>query len=184
MSIYDEIIVLDNDIGLTVRNIEVSDAEQIISHLKVIDSETRFCAREPRELNLTIEQEESILEGASARIDRMTMVAIVDNQIIGSCSVGISNSKARFKHRASVGVAIQKKFWSIGIGKTLMLKSIDWCKDNGLEQLELEVVTTNDRAVSMYKSLGFEVYGTTWHAFKYNDGSYADEYFMILDLAK
>lgn len=34
----------------------------------------------------------------------------------------------------------------------------------------------------MYESMGFEIYGTQKHALKYGDGSYADEYYMILFL--
>ncbi len=184
MSIYDETRILNDDVEVIVRDIEVSDAEQILRHLELIDSETRYCSREAGELNLTVEQEVSILENACKRTDRITLVALVDNQIIGTSTVSAANSKNRFKHRASVGVAIQREFWGFGIGTMLMFKGIEWCKSNGLEQLELEVVTTNERAVNMYKSLGFEVYGTTRHAMKYSDGSYADEHFMIMDLTK
>lgn len=31
----------------------------------------------------------------------------------------------------------------------------------------------------MYKSFGFEIYGTKKHALKYSDGTYADEYSMV-----
>ena len=34
----------------------------------------------------------------------------------------------------------------------------------------------------MYKNFGFQVYGTKKHALKYADGTYADEYYMILFL--
>lgn len=52
-----------------------------------------------------------------------------------------------------------------------------WCKEKGVEQLELEVVTQNTRAISMYQNLGFDIYGTKKYALKY-----ADEYFMCLFL--
>jgi len=63
-----------------------------------------------------------------------------------------------------------------------MQECINWCKEQGVEQLELEVVTQNSRAISMYKSFGFEIYGTKKHALKYENGTYADEYFMCLFL--
>jgi ribosomal protein S18 acetylase RimI-like enzyme len=65
---------------------------------------------------------------------------------------------------------------------TNMRECIKWCKEKGVEQLELEVVTQNNRAVSMYQDLGFQIYGTKKHALKYSDETYADEYYMILFL--
>lgn len=63
-----------------------------------------------------------------------------------------------------------------------MQECIKWCKEKDVEQLELGVVTQNNRAISMYENLGFEIYGTKKHALKYGDGTYADEYFMCLFL--
>lgn len=81
-----------------------------------------------------------------------------------------------------MGIAVIKDYWNKGIGRIMMQECIDWCKEKGVEQLELEVVTQNNRAVSMYKNLGFEIYGTMKHALKYSDETYADEYYMILFL--
>jgi RimJ/RimL family protein N-acetyltransferase len=81
-----------------------------------------------------------------------------------------------------MGITVRKDYWNKGIGKNLMQECIKWCKEKGVEQLELEVVTQNNRAISMYQYLGFDIYGTKKHALKYADGSYADEYFMCLFL--
>ncbi len=78
-----------------------------------------------------------------------------------------------------MGIAIRKDYWGMGIGKMLMQGCIDWCYEKGIDQLELDVVTQNKRAISMYESLGFKNYGTKKHAMKYGDSTYADEYFMI-----
>jgi ribosomal protein S18 acetylase RimI-like enzyme len=62
----------------------------------------------------------------------------------------------------------------------MMQNCINWCKENGVEQLELEVVTQNNRGVFLYERLGFKTYVTKKHALKYSDGTYADEYCMVL----
>jgi ribosomal protein S18 acetylase RimI-like enzyme len=150
--------------------------------MKAVDSETKFLAREIGELSFTIEQEESFIRSISDSKDTMMLVGTVEDQIVANCSVGLVNGNKRFLHRASIGIAIQKKYWRRGIGKIMMLKCISWCKHRGVEQLELEVVTTNKSAVALYQSLGFVIYGIKKNAMKYSDGSYADEYFMILEL--
>jgi len=181
---YNETFELKDKGELTVRVPVVSDAEKLLNHMKIVDGETRFLAREAGELSFTLEQEESFISSMSDSKDRIMLIGTMDGQIIANCSVGIVMSNMRYLHRAALGIAIQKAFWGQGIGKIMMLKCISWCKNNGVEQLELEVVTTNERAVSMYKGLGFEILGTKRHALKYADGTYADEFFMVLDLTK
>ena len=54
--------------------------------------------------------------------------------------------------------------------------------EKGFEQIELEVVEGNERALHLYKKLGFEVYGTFPKNMKYKDGTYADAYWMMKKL--
>jgi ribosomal protein S18 acetylase RimI-like enzyme len=59
---------------------------------------------------------------------------------------------------------------------------LDVARKNGYEQAELEVAVPNEKAVALYKSLGFEICGTFPHGVKYKDDSYADYYTMIKKL--
>lgn len=81
-----------------------------------------------------------------------------------------------------MGIVVKKEYWGMGIGEKLMNEAINWCREKKLEQLELEVATKNERAISLYKKMGFEIYGTKKHALKYLDGTYADQHYMILFL--
>jgi ribosomal protein S18 acetylase RimI-like enzyme len=67
-----------------------------------------------------------------------------------------------------------------GVGKALMQALIAQAKQlAGLEQLHLAVVTTNAPARHLYRSLGFEVYGTAPRALKMGE-QYWDEDLMVL----
>jgi ribosomal protein S18 acetylase RimI-like enzyme len=67
-----------------------------------------------------------------------------------------------------------------GTGKALMQELIAQAKQLAeLEQLHLAVVTTNRAACYLYRSLGFEVYGTTPRALKLGE-QYWDEDLMVL----
>ncbi len=67
-----------------------------------------------------------------------------------------------------------------GTGKALMQELIAQAKQlAGLEQLHLAVVTTNRAACHLYRSLDFEVYGTTPRALKLGE-QYWDEDLMVL----
>jgi RimJ/RimL family protein N-acetyltransferase len=165
---------------LILRNPKVGDEQGLIDHMKVVDGETKFLAREPGEFSLTLEQERKFIESSMNNKNVFFLVGEIDGKIIANCSVGIVMNKKRFLHRASMGIAVRQDYWHRGIGKRMMEECIEWCREKGIEQLELEAVTQNERAISMYRSLGFQIQGTKKHAMKYGDGSYADEYFMIL----
>lgn len=69
-----------------------------------------------------------------------------------------------------------------GTGRLLMQEMIAQVKLlEGLEQLHLAVVTTNPAAHSLYRSLGFETYGTAPRTLKIGD-QYWDEELMLLYL--
>jgi ribosomal protein S18 acetylase RimI-like enzyme len=69
-----------------------------------------------------------------------------------------------------------------GVGKALVQELLVQTKQlAGLEQLHLGVDTRSTPAFQLYRSLGFEVYGTTPRAVKL-DGKYRDEALMIFIL--
>ncbi|MDF2891589.1 MAG: family N-acetyltransferase [Clostridia bacterium] len=179
---YRKEYLLNDGQQLIIRTPEPGDAEGLIDQMQAADRETKFLARESDEFNFTVEQEREFIKNRTADEDGRFLIGELDGRIIANCSVGLVQNKKRYLHRAEMGIAVVKDCWNKGIGKKLMQECINWCKEKGVEQLELEVVTQNNRAVSMYKNFGFEIYGTKKHALKYSDGTYADEYYMILFL--
>lgn len=68
----------------------------------------------------------------------------------------------------------------LGIGKSLMLRAIKKANDlEGIEQINLTVVSINKSARSLYSSLGFEVFGIEKSALKFRN-TYFDEAHMVL----
>ncbi len=179
---YNERYPLKDGKVLIIRTPVENDAEDLIQQMKTVDCETKFLAREPGEFSFTVEQEKSFIKNSLSNENMLFLISEVNGKIVGNCSVGRISSQKRFLHRASMGIALKKDFWHMGIGKRMMNACIKWCKQNDIEQLELDVVTHNFRALSMYLSLGFQVFGTKKHAMKYSDGTYGDEYHMILFL--
>ena len=75
-----------------------------------------------------------------------------------------------------------KSCWGKGVGTAIMHALIEAAKTTALEQLELDVVSTNERAIRLYARCGFEEYGRRPRMMKYRDGTYADAILMMLDL--
>lgn len=91
---------------------------------------------------------------------------------------------SKLKHRAHFGAMYVSPFKrGAGIGKILMEEAIKKAKSiEGLEQIYLAVVSTNESAKKVYSSLGFEVFGTEKNGLRLENNMYYDVDYMILYL--
>jgi len=163
---------------LVLRNATEEDAEMLIEYLKTTNGETRFLIKEPEEITLTIEQEKAFIKHQNEAEGNIMLLGFLDGQFVGNCALN-EFGRFRFRHRVSLGIALYQKFTGMGIGKVMLEIAIGLAKEMGYEQLELEVVTDNERAIALYKKMGFEICGTTPNAMKYKDDTYADEHKMV-----
>lgn len=184
MKDFSQEYILDDGKKLVLRTPQLGDEQGLIDQVKIVESETKFLTRGTGEFSFTSEQEREFIKSCLSDENRLFLVAEVEGKIVGNCTVGLISSNKRYRHRSSMGIAICKDYWNKGIGSKMITECINWCKKMGLEQLELEVVTENSRAIPVYEKFGFETFGTKKHAMKYADGTYADEFFMILFLNK
>lgn len=164
---------------IVIRNAEPQDADDLIRYLKVTSAETPFLVREPEEITLTAEEERAFLGRLLASERELMLVACADGRHVGNCSLMSAGPQLRYRHRCSVGIALYREFWGRGIGRLLMEAVLDAARRVGYEQAELEAVSGNVRAIALYESLGFEIYGTLPRNMKYKDGSYADNVWMM-----
>lgn len=164
------------------RNAEESDAEDLIQYLRVVSAETPFLVREPEEITLTVEQEREFLRGKKESERELMLIAIANGKHIGNCSVMQLGTNRRYAHRCQIGIALYQEFCSRGIGGKMIEVALERAKEAGYEQAELEVIAGNERAISLYKQLGFEEFGVFPDNIKYKDGSYADAVWMMKKL--
>ncbi len=163
---------------LCLRNAQEADAEMLIDFLKQTCEETRFLIKGREEVTLTVEEEKSFIKSQNESNENVMLLGFLDGQYVGNCSL-MSNRLNRCRHRASLGIALFQKYTGMGIGRKMIEILFEIAKEQGFEQIELEVVADNKRAIALYKKMGFEIRGTFPRHIKYNDGTYADVYWMI-----
>ena len=84
----------------------------------------------------------------------MTFVtARVGNKIVGGASLEPGRGKA--SHRAILGIYLQKEFRNMGIGTRLMKTALETARERNFEIIWLMVFASNQRAIRLYKKLGF-----------------------------
>jgi ribosomal protein S18 acetylase RimI-like enzyme/catechol 2,3-dioxygenase-like lactoylglutathione lyase family enzyme len=112
--------------------------------------------------------------------DKFTLGAYVDNHQLAGTVTFIREKASKIHHIASVqAVFVAPKFRQCGVGRMLLsdlIRRVRQC--SGIEQLKLSVVKDNTAAVALYKSLGFQTYGTERQALKAHE-RYWDELHMV-----
>lgn len=167
---------------IIIRSPKIKDADKMLAYLNKTAKETKFLLREEEETHLSIQSEEKFLASIINDERQLMLVAEYEGEIIGSSSFSPVSSLSRIKHRASMGIAIYKDFIGQGIGSAMLKILLEEAKKAGYSQMELEVVTTNQNAVALYKKMGFNIYGTMPNNIRYKDETYADCYWMMKKL--
>jgi len=84
-------------------------------------------------------------------------------------------------HRARLGIGIERPWRRDGWGRRMMLRAIDWAREQGLAWIDLGVFAENQPARALYTSLGFTVAGRRDDRYRV-DGRSIDELAMTLRL--
>ncbi|UPK44264.1 GNAT family N-acetyltransferase [Paenibacillus pabuli] len=165
--------------GLTysIRSATEKDAGALSSLRVQMDGETDYMDREQGEGFIDPAGFEQIIRWDTEKERNLFLVTIVDEQIVGYSRCE-GNDLTRFFHKVEFGVCVAKEFWGYGIGKKLLELSIDWADTIGIEKMTLNVVGTNDKAMEIYKRMGFEIEGTLKNDRRHADGRYYDTVMM------
>ena len=98
--------------------------------------------------------------------------------ILGQCEISNLEWDAA-THVGSLGIIVQKKFRDLGIGFNLIDKAIRESKRLNKEKIVLSTFLDNERALYLYKKIGFKIAGIRKKQF-YMDSNYYDEVLMEL----
>jgi len=95
-----------------------------------------------------------------------------ENQIVGHIDIR-SNNQLNAEHRVFLGMGVDSNFRSIKIGHKLLEFIIEFCRNNRrISWIDLEVLTNNIRAKSLYKKMNFEQLSVTKDMFRIDNVSY------------
>lgn len=157
------------------------DAEAMLQYLKTTAAETDFVIRYPEECNETLREETAFLRNILRSALNMMIVCEVDGHLAGNCQI-MFHGRMKTRHRAGVAIAITREYWGLGIGTAMFEELIAAAKQRGVYQLELEVIEGNERAMGLYRKMGFETVGFKPDAIRLRDGSLLKEYLMVKKL--
>lgn len=108
------------------------------------------------------------------------LVALDGDRIVGAAGLHASGNSLRRSHVRMLGIGILRDWQGQGLGRRLIVRLLDW-SDNwaGVLRVELQVHADNDRAMALYRSMGFVEEGRH-RAYALKNGRYID----VLSMAR
>jgi RimJ/RimL family protein N-acetyltransferase len=162
-----------------IRPAHGKDAEKVLACAAQIVAEEIYSVTSPVEFVVGIENQIEFLESFRKDPDRLFLVAETeDKEIVGTIDFAASRL-LRQRHWGEFGMGVLAEYRSQGIGQALLETLLSWAQARGgIEKVCLSVHADNQRAISLYKKLGFEVEGIRKRETCFGPGQYADAVLM------
>lgn len=174
---------LNNGRLVVLRNGERKDGEAVLDNFIATHAESDYLLTYPEECSFTVEMESNYLEKKKNDEREVEILATLDDKVVGTAGIDSVGRGIKVAHRCTFGVSILKEYWGMGIGRELTMAAIEAAKSAGYTQIELDVVKENERAINLYKTLGFVEYGENERGFKNIEGEYQSLILMKLVLS-
>ncbi|TWT25334.1 GNAT family N-acetyltransferase [Planomicrobium sp. CPCC 101110] len=156
------------------------DAKAIMdinNEITLSEATTKFFISSPEEVSCNLNEEKEKIEKNLAK-NNLYAVYEADGKVVGYL-VFKRYEYARLSHAGSMGMGIAEGYRNRGIGTRLISFLIDWARQqDGLEKICLGVVSANERAIKVYRRMGFVEEGRQRSQIKYEDGSYSNDIMM------
>ena len=163
---YQKTILLKGGRTCILRNGTAADGKAVLDIFNLAHEQTDWLLSYPDENRFDAQQEAAFLQTKTDSRDEIEILAEIDGKLVGMAGIGRVGTKDKVKHRAEMGISIDKDFWCVGLGRALTKACIECAKEAGYVQLELDVVAQNKRAITLYESEGFVEYGRNPKGFR------------------
>ncbi len=152
---------------LTIRKYEDKDLKPLI---RIINDIVGFDDSFPWDTPFTEDTAKAMLSSQT----EVTCACGDDGEILGFYILH-PNNVGRCSHIANASYGVSRRARGLGVGKALVLDSLEKTKEHGFIALQFNaVVATNKTAVALYKKLGFCEIGIIPNGFLGHDSKYID----------
>lgn len=172
-------ILLKDGTTAVLKTPDIEEAETLLDNIKLTASQTDFFSRSSDDwADFTADDEKDWIRNVRESKNTLVISCFVNDQVVGSCDITFKNG-SKTSHRATVGIAIQKKYWNIGIGSAMFGELVKAAENHaGTEYIDLEFVEGNFRAKALYEKFGFQIKSVKPNFFKLKNGTYQNLVYM------
>jgi RimJ/RimL family protein N-acetyltransferase len=166
-----------------IRKIELEDAARVLALRLRLDAESRFMMLEPGERATSVEDQRAEIAAIQAQANSAVFLAEIGDGALAGYLSAEGGVFRRNRHVAYIVVGVLEEFAGRGIASALFRALEAWAPAHGIHRLELTVMAHNQRALRLYRRMGFVEEGTRRRAVRV-DGKFVDELAMakLIDL--
>jgi len=172
-------VTMKDGLLATLRPAREEEAEELLALVNEVAGEGIYIGTE--KLLLSLEEERQFIRDALENPRKLLVVAEVDGKVVAISNVFAGSFGRKDRHVGTLGMLVAKPYRELGLGTAMMTYLLAWARDIGLEKVDLEVFSTNQRAINLYRKFGFIEEGRRRRAFRLLD-QYADDVMMGLFL--
>lgn len=158
--------------GVSIREAGPKDAGAILAHLRRVGAETDNLSFGAEGVAFSLEEESAYLERLHEQKNAYHLCAWHGDELVGEAGFR-GSAQPRMEHRVELGITVARAWWGRGVGTRLLGALVDEAAARGIRQLELWVRSDNERAIALYRKLGFEQAGRLDDFMRIGDGPIA-----------
>lgn len=162
----------ENFIARSLRVEDIANLQKFFRQVALETTHTLIC----KEVEKPFSELKSKIEDAINSPSEIYLGVFDGDKIIGQLYLK-APSHPWIKHTAGFLITITADHWGKGIGSELLNLMEDFAKSIGISRIESRVRTSNERGLSLYKKMGYEIEGTRKKA-AFINGQFEDEFFI------
>ncbi len=147
----------------TIRQIQLADVAEFRACLGSVARERKYLAQVEAP---PIEKVREFV-AQSVEQDAAQYVAAIGEKVVGWCDVFAHWAYAQ-KHVGTLGMGVQAEFRGQGLGRALLVKTLEHALKNHIYRVALEAREDNNRAIRLYEQLGFRHEGRAACALRFD----------------
>lgn len=142
--------------NLIIRPAIISDAAAFVDTLEQVAKEGVYLLHD--NASRTVAEQEKIIRYLDWSRN-LIAVAVLNNEVVGGMGIFVGGMSPKSYTFCNLGIHIIQSAREKGIGFKLMNYGINWAREKNYHKICLSVFSTNIRAISLYKKLGFVMEG-------------------------
>lgn len=172
-------ITLKTGEQIEIESAQLKDADSLWSFGHALAQDHTFQVIFPDEFSIKPEDEPKFIEDNLTHPMKLALVARHKGEVIALVTIAPISRLRKMSHVVSTSIGIVENFRDKKLGRLLMTEALEFIKQNkAIEKVELHVLSTNTRAIALYKNLGFSEVGRSKNQIKFSDTEYADDVLM------
>lgn len=173
-------------VDVILRSAGPQDAPALLEYGLMATSEPDCMVTLPEEFQkISVEDEIQFIQKLEHEPSSICIVAERQGQIIGMIDFHGKHQRQRVAHTGIFGMAIYPAYRGDGVGALLIQALLDWAQAHpSLRKIGLAVFSTNEKAIKLYKKMGFVEEGRRVKEIQLRDGVFIDDIIMYKWLEK